>query len=161
MASTPSEIFYDLALRALEEQERDLVSLRSRTGTIVAAAAIAATVLAREVFAGTQPDGWSGWTASGLGFVGLLAVLFASTYVLRSHDLLFSIDAAAALEEAVAFGSVDDEHVAEVELGMTYRLSSMRAENDTKIRRIRTAFATALGGLLVETVGLGVGAALA
>ena len=63
MPSATSETFYDLAIRAVEEQDRELNSLRTRTGTILAAATIAATVLAREVFAGAAPSGWMAWTS--------------------------------------------------------------------------------------------------
>jgi len=104
MPSTMSETFYDLAIRALEEQDREVSGLRTRTGTILAAAAIAATVLAREVFAGAAPSGWIAWTSTAVGLSGLASVLIASVYVLRSHDLRFGVDAAAALEEALRFG---------------------------------------------------------
>jgi len=63
MPSATSETFYDLAIRAVEEQDREVNSLRTRTGTILAAATIAATVLAREVFAGAAPSGWMAWTS--------------------------------------------------------------------------------------------------
>ena len=58
MAGTASETFYDLAIRAIEEQEWEVNSLRTRTGTIAAAGAVAATILAREVFAGSHGTVW-------------------------------------------------------------------------------------------------------
>lgn len=160
MPATTSETFYDLALRAIEEQEREVQSLRTRTGTIVAAAAVASTLLAREVFAGSRPDGSAAWTATTVGLAALGAVVFASVYLLRSHELSFSLDAAAALETADAEG-LDRDDPARVVRGLTYVLSSMQAENSLTVGRLRTSFAWALGGLVVEIFGLGLGAALA
>jgi hypothetical protein len=123
--ATASETFYDLALRALEEQARDVRSLRSRTGTLVAAAAVAATLLGREVFATSHPDGAPEWIASAAGLIGLGVVLFASVYLLRSHDLVFSVDAAAPFEEAEEAGAADDPE--DLRIGLTYALSALQA----------------------------------
>jgi hypothetical protein len=160
MPTTSGETFYDLAIRAIEEQEREVNGLRGRTGTIVAAAAVAATLLAREVFAGAHPNGWLAWTATSTGLIALAAVLLSSVYLLRSHDLRFSLDAAATLEDTTRKG-FDPEDPAELWEGLTYVLSSLQARNGLTVGKLRTAFALALGGLLVEVVGLGLGAALA
>jgi hypothetical protein len=157
MPSTASETFYDLAIRAIEEQEREVNSLRARTGTLVAAAAVAATLLARDI----SPAGWLAWTATVMGLAGLLIVLLASVYLLRSHDLPFSIDASAAYEEAVQFGAFDDDAPVQVQVALTYNLSLLRTENFATIERLRAAFATALAGLVIEILGLGLEAALA
>jgi hypothetical protein len=156
--TTTSETFYDLAIRAIEEQEREVNGLRARTGTIVAAAAVAATLLTREVFAGAHPDGRLAWTATAVGLAALGAVLFASVYVLRSHDLFFSLDAASVLQDA---DTMDRDDPAGLFHGLAYALSSMRAKNSPTIRRLRTAFALELGALTVEILGLGLAAALA
>lgn len=152
--------FYDLAIRAIEEQQREVNGLRGRTGTIVAAAAVAATLLAREVFAGAHPDGLIAWTATSTGLIALAAVLLSSVYLLRSHDLKFSLDAAATLEDATKKGFDSEDPTGLLE-GLTYVLSSMQAQNGLTVRKLRTAFALALGGLVVEVVGLEIGAALA
>ena len=162
MPSTASETFYDLAIRAIEEQEREVAGLRTRTGTIVAAAAITATVLAREVFAGAHPHGWIAWTATVVGLDALLVVLLASVYLLRSHNMSFSVDAADAYRQAVRwFGTTDDHDPTEVHVALTYNLGDLQATNAPTVRRLRTRFAIALGGLVVETIGLGLGATLA
>lgn len=160
MPSTASETFYDLALRALEEQERQVTSLRSRTGTLVAAAAVAATLLGREVFAGAHPDGVVEWVACGTGLVALAVVLGASVYLLRSHDLTFSMDAAATFEEAEAGGALGDDDAEGLQIGLTYGLASIQAGNSATVQALKTAFAWALGGLVVEILGLGLSAAL-
>jgi hypothetical protein len=45
MADSVADAAYDLALRAIEQQERRLNELRSRTGTLIAAASVAASLL--------------------------------------------------------------------------------------------------------------------
>jgi hypothetical protein len=92
--------------------------------------------------------------------LALATVLLASVYLLRSHDLSFSLDAAATLEDAGDKGFDYDDSVG-LHIGLTYVLSAMQAENGLTVRRLRSAFAVALGGLMVETLGLGLGAALA
>ncbi len=161
MPGTPIDTFYELAIRAIEEQEREVNGLRARTGTIVAAGAVAATLLAREVFAGSHPDGWVAWTVTAVGLAALAVVLLASVYLLRSHDLSFSIDAWAAYERALQLGVLDVDGVEGLRIDLTYNLSAMQGANGITIERLRTAFAVALGGLVVEIFGLGVGAALA
>jgi hypothetical protein len=161
MPTTASETLYDLALRALGEQEREVDSLRTRTGTIVAAAAVAATLLGREVFAGSRPDGFVAWTGTGIGLAGLAVVLLASVYLLRSHDLAFSMDAAATFEEALDGGALEDETPDGLHIGLTYGLSSIQAHNAPTVQRLKSAFALALGALVLVILGLGVGAALA
>ncbi|HEV7808855.1 MAG TPA: hypothetical protein VGO80_23835 [Solirubrobacteraceae bacterium] len=163
MPSTISETLYDVAFRAIEEQEREVASLRARTGTLVAAAAVAATLLVRSVFAGIHPHGWVAWCMTAAGLQGLAVVLIASIYLLRSHDLSFSIDASAALEELLGDEPLgdDDSARAHVHGALTYRLSDMQAENALTVSQLRVAFAAALAGLVVEIVGLGLAAALA
>jgi hypothetical protein len=159
MTSTAAAVFYDLALRSLEEQEPQVAGLRSRTGTMVAAAAVTATLLAREVFAGSDPDGVVGWAATAVGLVGLAIVLGASVQLLRSHELVFSIDAAEVFEDALAHEALDD--LEGLQTGLTYELSSIQADNTRTITDMKTAFALALGGLVLEVLGLGLGAAVA
>jgi hypothetical protein len=158
--STAGETFYDLAIRSLEEQEREVNSLRTRTGTLVAAAAVAATLLSSAVFVDTHPEGALEWIATGVGLAALAVVLLASVYLLRSHDLTFTVDAAAVYEDAERAGALDDD-VEGLHIGLTYGLSSMQADNSVIVGNLKTAFAIALAALVIEVLGLGLGAALA
>ena len=160
MPATVGETFYDLAVRSLEEQEREVSSLRSRTGTLVAAAAVAATLLGREVFADAHPDGVVEWLACGAGLLALGVVLGASVYLLRSHELAFGMDAAAAFEEAEAGGALEGDDAEGLQIGLTYGLAAIQARNHPTLERLKLAFAWALGGVVVEILGLGLAAAL-
>lgn len=162
MPSSVPETFYELAVRALEEQERQVTSLRVRTGTLVAAAAVGATLLARAVFAGTHPDGVTEWIVTTVGIAGVGAVLAASVFLLRSHDLAFSLDVREAYSDAEARQGIDGEtDVDGLQLALAFSLSDRQADNQPTVRSMRTAFAWALAGLIAEIVGLGAGVALA
>jgi hypothetical protein len=161
MPTLKGETFYDLAVRSLEAQERQVASLRTRTGTLVAAATVIATVLAQNVFATSRPDAWLPWLATTVGLAGGVLLLLASIYVLRSHDVAFSVgDAATAFEHAVDFGGLEDDDPEGLHTGLTYILSDIHGKNAPTVERLKTAFAVALAGLLAETVGLGLAAAL-
>jgi hypothetical protein len=78
---------FQLSHKRLDQQERVLEELRSRTGVLLAASSLAASFLGREAF------GDSGWGP--LAFVAagaFLATMLASVYVLLPRDkLIFSV----------------------------------------------------------------------
>jgi hypothetical protein len=75
--------------------------------------------------------------------------------------LTFTVDAAAAYEEAEDAGALEGDDVEGLHLGLTYGLSSMQADNSAIVGKLKIAFAVALTALVVEVLGLGLGAALA
>jgi hypothetical protein len=87
-------------------------------------------------------------------------VLFASVHLLRSHELSFSMDAAAAFEEAESGGALQDDDAEGLHIGLTYGLAAIQARNSPTLQRLKVAFAWALGGVVVEILGLGLAAAL-
>ena len=121
---------------------------------------MAASLLAREMFTDSHPEGSAEWIAAATGLIALGVVLGASVYLLRSHDLRFSMDAAATFEDAEAGGALEDDDIEGLFLGLTYGLSAVQADNGLTVRRLKLAFAWALGGLVVEVLGLGLAAAL-
>ncbi len=58
MTDVPS-IVYELALRSLDQQERELAELRTRTNTVIAAAALIASFLGAAAI--REHGGLSGW----------------------------------------------------------------------------------------------------
>ena len=98
--TTPIDRIYQLALRALDEQERQVGDLRGRLAPVVAAGGLGLTLLARPVFAGQHPDGlWEILTAI-IGITGAALLVVAAAYVLRSRPLAFSVDPEATLAAA-------------------------------------------------------------
>lgn len=104
----PRERIYDLALRALDEQERQVGDLRGRLAPVVAAGGVGVTLLSRPAFQGTHPNGWVEITATAVGLVGAGGVVLATAYLLLSRPLAFSVDARAALAAAEELDLLDD-----------------------------------------------------
>jgi hypothetical protein len=157
--SAPIARIYDLALRSLDEQERQLGDLRSRVAPVVAAAGLGITLLARPAFAGSHPHGMWEVTAASVGLVGAATLVLASGHLLRSRPLAFSVDAIAALDVARDEDALDDGH--KFDEAMARALAERRAGNAPIVDGLHSAFTIALSGLIVELVGLGVAAALA
>jgi hypothetical protein len=105
---TSIERIYDLALRSLDEQERQLGELRGRLAPVVAAGGLGITLLARPVFIGPHPEGAWEVTATVVGLVGAAVLVVAVAYLLRSWPMAFSVDAGAALDAARAAEVLDD-----------------------------------------------------
>ena len=153
------ERIYDLALRALDEQERQVGELRGRLSAVVAAGGIGATLLTRPVFEGGHPAGFMEIAATALGLLGALALVLASAYLLKSRRLAFSVDARAALAAAEELELLEEPE--RFHESMITALSDRRAGNADIVARLHDAFTIALAGLLLELVGLAVAAALA
>ncbi|HWT91864.1 MAG TPA: hypothetical protein VN238_02625 [Solirubrobacteraceae bacterium] len=154
MPSTAGETFYDLALRALDEQQSEVAGLRTRAGTILAAAAVVATLLARPVFAEPVPDSLLFRLAAVTGVVGLMVVLAASVQLLQTHMVGFAVD----VRTVYATADLRDAEALLVRLALT--LERRRERNAPTVERLRAACGVALAGLVVATVGFGIGAAL-
>ncbi len=85
---------YELVLRSLDQQERELVELRSRTNTVIAAAALIASFLAAATI--RQHNGLGPLPI--LALVVLLVTGGLSLYVLWPRELRSAIDARATYE---------------------------------------------------------------
>ncbi len=92
------ERIYDLALRSLDEQERQVGELRGRLAPVVAAGGLGSTLLARSVFARSHPEGVWEVSATIVGLAGAAVLVLAVAYLLRSRPMAFSVDAEAALD---------------------------------------------------------------
>jgi hypothetical protein len=155
----PIERIYDLALRSLDEQERQVGDLRGRLAPVVAAGGLGITLLARPVFAGSHPDGVSEVMATVLGLAGAAVLVLAAAHVLRPRPMAFSVDAQAALDAARTADVLDTS--TEFDEAMARALANRRAGNAPIVDHLHQAFTVALLGLLVELVGLSSAAALA
>ncbi len=155
MPSTAGETFYDLALRALDEQQSEVAGLRTRAGTILAAAAIVATLLARPVFTEPVPDSPLFRLAAGTGVAGLVVVLAASVELLRTHTVGFAAD----VRELYAT-TRDDVDIEAVFAALALTLERRRRRNAPTVERLRAACGVTLAGLVLATSGFGVAAAI-
>lgn len=104
MPATIAEAAYDLALRAIEQQERRLNELRGRGGTLVAAASIAASVLgAQAVRTGSLE------ALAALAIVAYVCCVLSTLYVLLPHKLVLEFRGCVLFEFARAADASDDE----------------------------------------------------
>ena len=156
--ATASSRIYELASEALSEQERRVEDVRRRAPVALTAAAVIATLLAKEVFVTTHPDGLAEWSAAALGIGGCVTVLVAAVSILKSRELGFSMDTNVLHRELYALGPLTED---ESDLAIARAVNLRRANNEREVRTMHAWFDIALAGLMVQTVGLAGAAALA
>src|SRR4051795_12003574 len=159
--SEPRGRIYELALRALDEQDRQVGDLRGRLAPLLAARGLGLTLLTRPVFSGDHPSGAVELVATIVGLLGAAALILASAYVLHPRRLAFSVNARATLEairdrDADILENDDVYHET-----MIATLTRRREGTQPIVDRLHTAFSVGLLGLLAELGGLSLAAALA
>jgi hypothetical protein len=138
---------YEASLRALEDQERELEQLRTRTGTLLATGAVAASFLAAAAL-----DRGGGDLLGGLALIAFLALSLTSLYVMvPKANLVFAISGSVLYESLSAVA--DDE--AEIHRRLAYWLEEYWEDNDKKIDLV-TRWSTAASWSLALEVVLGV-----
>jgi transposase len=156
---------YELALRALDEQERLVNDTRARIPPVLAAGGLVVTLLARPVFHEGHPSGGAEIGAVLVGMTGAAALVLASIGLLRPTRMAFSVDAARLLDVAREAGIIDDDgrahDDAEFHEATALALSQRRAGNAAIVERLTRMLDVALLALVVELVGLASAAALA
>lgn len=143
MAASIEELTFELTTEALAEQERALSALRTRGGTVIAAASIAGSLLGSRAAGGELDAGQV------LAVIAFVSCLGAAVYVLWPHKLVFAFRGSALLAETDARSVTD---VAEA-----YRAASLWIEpnldvNAAKIGRLSTWFSVSCGALTLEVV---------
>lgn len=89
--ATFEERIYELGAEALAEQERQVAELRARGATLLAAAAVIASLLAKPVSQGDHPEGIAEVAAATVGLLGAGGVLVFAVLLLRPYELGFSV----------------------------------------------------------------------
>jgi hypothetical protein len=114
VADSIERFSYELTANALAEQERAAAALRTRGGTVLAAASIAGSFLTTKAGGGSL-DGWA--IAALVTFALCLAT---SVWVLLPHEFVFAVRGQALLAETDHFGVRDVDEA--------YRAASMWIE---------------------------------
>jgi hypothetical protein len=149
---------YDLALRALAEQERQVTALHGRLAPVLAASGLAATLLAPPAFRGERPAGAVATVGVVIGLVGTVVAVLAAGYVLVPRHFRFGMASREALAVARAPGL---ESARDFYASMVVLLDERRAKNSAVIRRLDLAFTVILCGMLIALCGLLLAAAVA
>lgn len=142
---------YDLALRALDEQERQVVELRSRLAAAMAGVGLIASLLIRPALHHDRGPVLPHGILVGSGLVGMGVAAFSAMYLLGSAHLWFGVDATLAADVIRRSGVGDVEGFY---LSMIRVLDERRLHNLAVLRRLEVAFTVMLCGILVAVCGL-------
>jgi ABC-type transport system involved in cytochrome bd biosynthesis fused ATPase/permease subunit len=143
MADVPT-IVYELALRSLDQQERELSELRARTNTVIAAAALIASFLGAAAI--REHGGLSAWSVIALVVLALTGAL--SLYVLWPRELSFVFDARRTYAEL--YELLDNP--AEAQLRVAYGARDRYRTNKRTIDTLELMFQAAVLTLGLQTV---------
>jgi hypothetical protein len=94
VAESIEQLSYQLTTDALAEQERALTGLRTRAGTVLAAASIAGAFLGAKTSHGAL-DVWAS-----LGLIAFVLCVASAVWVLLPHKLVFAFRGSALLAES-------------------------------------------------------------
>lgn len=145
MPADLEKLAYESALRALDKQERLVEEMRARTGLVLAASSVAASLLGRTDVEGLGPDG-----LALLAIVCFTVSVGAAVYVLLPRaDTRFSVRGISFFE-ALA----DSEDSAELLWRAATDLDRLWTGNDAAIRSMTWAFSIAAMALGVEVGAL-------
>ena len=135
---------YEAALRALDKQEDVLNEVRSRTGALLAASALAASLLGREAFADPQP------VLAGLALIAF--VVTASVFILlpRRDQFVFALSAPDLYTGLYAVRDQPDE----IRRRLAYDLQRLWNGDDDRLQPLFTAYGVGAGALVVEILAL-------
>ena len=143
VAQSVEQLSFELTAGALAEQERALAGLRTRAGTVIAAASIAGSFLGAE----TSHGAVGAWGALAL-FVFVLCVASA-IWVLMAHDLVFAFDG----QTLLAVSDPRGHDIPEAYRAASVWIEHHLGENREKIQRL-SAWMTASCVLLATEIVL-------
>jgi hypothetical protein len=137
---------FDTALRALDKQEALLDELRSRTGALLAASALAASFLGAEAF----KDPAAGLAA--IALLGFVTSIGASVFILipRRGHFTFSLSGPGIYEALYEVR----EDLAEVYRRLAYDLLGFWDANDAQLQPLFRAYRLGATALVVEILAL-------
>lgn len=141
MPASVSELAYDLSRDALREQERRLGDLRSRAGTLLAAASIAGSFLAAQH--GSLD------AATVLAVLAYVCCAGSAVFVLLPHTLTLEFRGSIVSDLARSLGTSDVERAME---GVTEWLEDFHEDNRGKLDTLGRWYAASCGFLGVEVL---------
>jgi hypothetical protein len=143
-----SRVAYDASVRAIQDQASVLDSLRTRAGTVLAAAALVSSFLGGQALREAHHlDVWSLTTVAVFAFVSsaLLALL-----ILWPFEFRFSLSAGALLDAVREHDEEGGTSVAELLQVLARQLEWRYDDNARRIRWLLWAFEAAIVALVTE-----------
>jgi hypothetical protein len=150
MDETPYRLAYEASVRAIEDQARVLESLRTRAGTIFAAAALVTTFLSSEALGGGRALGdFRLVSFDGVVLLGFLGCAALTLMILWPFSFRFSLSAAGMIE------IVDSRQGVGVSANEAYRevalqLESLYDRNRPRVVLLLWFFRGAILSLMIE-----------
>ena len=135
---------FELAIRRLEQQERSVSELRARTGTVLGASAITASVLGVRT---VGVDRSRALFVSGLGAF-VVSVLASILVLLPLSGLAFAVRSSAVAESE----RDDPDGIGETFRRLAYWIEGFAEENDERRRNLAAAFGIATATLALEAI---------
>jgi hypothetical protein len=137
---------FDAALRALDKQEALLDELRSRTGALLAASALAASFLGGEAFKDPSP------VLATVALLGFVSSIGASVFILvpRGDQFTFSLSGPGVYEALYSIR----EDLAEVYRRLAYDLLRFWETNDGHLKPLFRAYRVGALALVVQILAL-------
>jgi hypothetical protein len=140
------QLAYEAALRSLDKQERLVEELRARSGILLAASSVAASLLGQQAFQHPRPA-----VLIALTLAAFVISAGASIFILLpKKSLIFSETGTKLYEELHSVG--DD--MPEVYRRLTYSLTAFGNSNDEMIATLGRAFTFAANALVIEILAL-------
>jgi hypothetical protein len=143
MAATREELAFELSRAAIEHQEKRRTELRSRAGTVVAAASIAASVLTAQAGRGVDLDVFG--AAAVIAFVACIAT---SLYVLLPHELVLEFRGTVLLDQT----DRADADLRGIHRTVTEWLDEFHQRNAAVLDRLTSAYTVGCASLGAEIV---------
>jgi hypothetical protein len=151
MNDTPYRLAYEASVRAIEDQARVLESLRSRAGTIFAAAALVTTFLGSDIVGGPNVVGdFEALSLDGIVVAAFLVSGVLTLIMLWPLAFRFSLSAGAMIE--VLDGRTEERPVDSVEAyrELALQLEGLYDSNSRGIRGLLWCFRGAILCLVAE-----------
>jgi len=144
MAGDFEKLAYEEAVRGLDKQEALLEALRARTGVLMAASFLAASLLGQQAFQDSGPQGLA--IAAVVAFV--VSIGAGVFILLPKTNLVFAAAAADFYEGFYDFRS----DMTEVYRRLAYDVDHLWDSNEREIRRLSWTFVLAAGSFVIEVV---------
>jgi hypothetical protein len=151
------ERIYELGSGALADQERQVSEIRGRGSTLLAAAAVIASLLAKPVFHSGQPRDFANIAATTVGLIGSGGVLVCVALLLRPYELGFSVKAGATYRALWSSGILEQPMI---DIALAEAFEERRDNNARVVERLALFLVLAITALILETAGLATAAAL-
>lgn len=144
---TPESLAYDVPQQAIGRQMDTLNGLRSRAGTLLAAAALVASFFGPTAFR----EGSGAWALAG-AVVSLMFVLGCALAIVWPYEFRFGLSATVILDDHAKPGRRTP--IEPLKAFLARALDERRERNQRKIRRLLQVFQAGCICLAVETVAL-------